>query len=281
MEQGVGLIFVLVDGMRDDTARTNMGYLEGLVEQDKALRAVAQSVLPSLSRPCYEAILTGTQPTENGVVSNETVRQSRMTSLFDVIRGSGKTSVVVGYHWMSELYHRAPFHLVEDIEQTDNVESYTHGRFYFRDSFPDAHVFSMGERLRCVHNPTLTVIHPMGVDDAGHRFGSGSKEYDDAVATIDMVLALCMPQWLEEGYTIIVTADHGMNPYGFHGGTESGVRTVPLYIAGRQVKACGVHDDIVDQTTLANMMCRLLGVKPAPSMWTFPDSLFQTWFQSV
>jgi predicted AlkP superfamily pyrophosphatase or phosphodiesterase len=279
MEHSAHVVFVLVDGMRDDTARIHMGYLEGLVEQKLALRARARSILPSLSRPCYEAIMTGSWPTENGIVSNVTVRRSGMTSVFDVVRHAGKSSAVAAYHWMSELYHRAPFHLIEDIEQTDNAESYTHGRFYYRDSFPDAHVFSQAERLRVVHRPDLTVIHPMGVDDAGHKFGSGSKEYDDAVSTIDMILALCMPQWLEDGCTVIVTADHGMNPNGLHGGTEPGVRTVPLYIAGNQVKLFGIRDDMIDQTTLANLVCRLLGLAPAATMHAFSAALYDSWFQ--
>jgi predicted AlkP superfamily pyrophosphatase or phosphodiesterase len=273
------LIYVLVDGMRDDTAALRMGYLEGLVENGQALRARICSVLPSNSRPCYEAIATGTHPGENGIVANHIVRLSNKESIFHRLSKAGKTSAIVAYYWWSELYHRAPFDLVCDCEQADNPDTFTYARFYTTDSFPDIHVFALAERLRLQYDPTFLLIHPMGVDDAGHRYGSQSKEYQASVADIDSLISQYLPTWLEEGYTVIVNADHGMNEFHSHGGTDPVERITPFYLLGRDVKVFGRQSNTLPQTSLARLFCRFLNSDPAPTMHPFPDDVYETWIE--
>ncbi len=278
---GRRLIVVLVDGMRDDTARERLGFVEGLVSQGGGLRARVQGILPSLSRPCYEAICTGTQPIKNGVVSNDTVRQSTQTSIFDVFHDHRLTSAVVGYHWLSELYCRAPFDYVLDRECTDPDGRISHGRFYFEDSYPDSHVFAEAEALRIRYRPDFLLIHPMGVDDAGHHFGAGSKQYAGQVLRIDMLLARLLPGWLQEGCDVVVTADHGMDEFGLHGGSDDGVRRVPLYLFSALLKKGGLDAGrVLEQTSLAALFCRLLGVPPAITMESMPSDIEQDWFHN-
>lgn len=277
-DAGHKVIFVLVDGMRDDAARRHLGYLEGLVEQGAGLRTRVQGILPSMSRPCYEAILTGTPPLENGTVGNDTVRLSKMEHLFQRLREAGKVSAVVAYYWISELFRRAPFNLTEDIEQNNQIDSFHFGRFYFEDSFPDTHVFAQAEHLRLLHRPDFLLIHPMGVDDAGHKHGSESKQYQATVAKMGMMIARLLPGWLEAGYSVVVTSDHGMNPFGFHGGTDEGERVVPLYMFGPCLSATGVQDELVHQTTLAHLVCQLMHINAAPSMTQFSEELYTRWF---
>jgi len=54
------LIFILIDGLRKDTAFAHMGFMEHLLEAGMAARYTVQSELPSLSRPLYEVLMTGT-----------------------------------------------------------------------------------------------------------------------------------------------------------------------------------------------------------------------------
>lgn len=275
---GRKVIFVVVDGMRDDTAALHLGYLEGLVEQKAGLRARVQSVLPSMSRPCYEAILTGTQPVQNGIVGNDIVRETKMGHVFQQVRAAQKVSAVVAYYWMSELFRRAPFDLVNDIEQDNQETSFQFGRFYFEDSFPDSHTFSQAEKLRLQHQPDFLLIHPMGVDDAGHRHGSDSKQYQVSVAKMGMILARLLPRWEEDGYLVLITSDHGMNSQGFHGGTDAGERIVPLYVFGGDLGVTGVQDELLNQTVLAHLLCKLMGIEAAAAMARFPEPLYQQWF---
>ena len=272
------LVFVVIDGMADTVAERMLGYMEGLVEQQIALRAHVQSTLPSLSRPCYETIFTGSNPHVHGVTANEVVRRSNQESLFDIVRSHGLVSAVSAYYWVSELYHEAPFHRVLHREQTDNDHGFQHGRFYFEDAYPDSHVYVDAEVMRVRHQPHLLVIHPMGVDDAGHKHGVDSREYHGQVLLNDVVLANLVPGWLEAGYQVVVTADHGMDELGYHGGTPSIMRRTPLYVISPRLKLTGRVQDVMPQPMIAHFLCELLGLQKGPGMRELPQSLIENWF---
>jgi len=55
-------IMIVVDGLRDDKAAENLGVLEGLVDSQRGSRFHGEAVLPSVSRPAYEALMTGAVP---------------------------------------------------------------------------------------------------------------------------------------------------------------------------------------------------------------------------
>ena len=54
------VVLIVIDALRFDTACTHMGFLHHLVERQVAARYKICSEVPSLSRPLYETILTGT-----------------------------------------------------------------------------------------------------------------------------------------------------------------------------------------------------------------------------
>jgi hypothetical protein len=86
------LILVILDGLRFDVARSSMGYLGHLVEtaQSSLYRIVAE--LPTLSRPLYEVLLTGTPASINGITANDVARPSDQTSLFHLATQQGLTT---------------------------------------------------------------------------------------------------------------------------------------------------------------------------------------------
>lgn len=260
------VVFVLIDGLSEIVAHNMLGYMEGMAEQGVALRTTVRSVLPSLSRPCYASMLTGQEPARHGITTNDQTHRIETTSVFDILSKSERTSAVAGYHWMSELFSRGSFDYIRDREQDHNSQGITHGRFYFEDGYPDTHVFVDAERLRQAHDPDLLVIHPMGCDDAGHRFGSASKEYAISAGRMDFLLAKFVPIWWTKGYHIIVTADHGMNEHGLHGGTEASVRTTPLYVLSSRIITTSEGAEELKQTQLASLICQLLDLAPADTM---------------
>ena len=67
----------------------------------------------------------------------------------------------------------------------------------------------------------------MNIDAAGHRYTAVSKEYRKAVNQADQLIGLYLHDWLAAGYQVIVTADHGMDEYGLHGGSMAAHREVP------------------------------------------------------
>lgn len=78
------------------------------------------------------------------------------------------------------------------------------------------------------------------------------------------LLAQLLPIWMNEGYHILITSDHGMSEYGNHGITD-GERDVPLFIISPKVEN-GVHNEVVPQLAFAPLVCELLEIVPSDKM---------------
>jgi len=262
------VIAVVVDGLRYDKARECFGYLEHLVEVRRAAVYKVRSELPTLSRPLYEVLLTGTPPSVNGVTTNFPVGLSRQRSVFHLAREHGLRTAAAAYCWVSELYNRFPFDAARDREQEDEDLPICYGRFYWDDGYPDSHLFADGEALRRKYDPDFLYLHPMGVDDQGERFGAESKEYRHQVLTVGGLLARMLPEWIEGKYQVLITADHGMSGGGGHGGATAAEREVPLYVISPRIEP-GEYEDVVPQLAIAPLICRLLGLPVPESMIPF------------
>jgi predicted AlkP superfamily pyrophosphatase or phosphodiesterase len=260
------LIVVVLDGLRYEAAREYMGYMEHLVEQGKISCHRVKSELPSLSRPLYEVLLTGTPVTKNGITANHIVRPSHEESVFHLAVAANLRTAAVAYHWVSELYNSAPFDPLADRHQHNVMKPIQHGSFYFEDHYPDSHVFADAVYLRSAYDPHFLYIHSMNIDDAGHRYGGESKEYELSVRNADGLLATVLPIWIEQGYKIMITADHGMNANGYHGGITPSERDVPLYTFGVDVLSSEKEEEVLPQLRMAPLMCHCLGLDPSAAM---------------
>jgi predicted AlkP superfamily pyrophosphatase or phosphodiesterase len=259
------LILVILDGLRFDVARSSMGYLGHLVEtaQSSLYRIVAE--LPTLSRPLYEVLLTGTPVSINGITANDVARLSDQTSLFHLATQQGLTTAAAAYYWFSELYNRFPFDPFSDRSQHDPLQPIQHGQFYFEDAYPDSHLFADAEILRRDWQPDFMLVHPMGLDYTGHSFGSDSKQYRGRAIAIDSLLARLLPHWTAAGYHILITADHGMNADGQHGGTTPELREIPLFCIGEDF-APGSYFEGFPQLSIAPLICKLLNLPYGENM---------------
>ncbi|MGA4722184.1 alkaline phosphatase family protein [Fictibacillus nanhaiensis] len=259
------LAFIMLDGLQYKTAVEQMGYLGHLVEQKKAARYLVKSEVPSMSRPLYEVLLTGTLPHKNGILTNQTVRLSKEESLFHLTKKNGLTNATASYYWVSELYNKAPFVQLTDRFQNDENRTIQHGIFYSEDHYPDSHLFADAHYLMETYQPDFLYVHSMNIDDTGHKYTADSKEYRGSAIRADIILANILPQWIENGYQIIITADHGMNDDGDHGGTLNDVRDVPLLVISDKVRPDD-YDQVVRQLNLAPLACHLLGISPSKEM---------------
>ena len=70
----------------------------------------------------------------------------------------------------------------------------------------------------------------------------------------------------EEGWQVVVTADHGMSPEGFHGGPSDDQRIIPLYVFAPGAVPGDHTERPISQLNLAPLLCRLLEIPPAPGM---------------
>ncbi|MCM2534436.1 alkaline phosphatase family protein [Neobacillus pocheonensis] len=262
------VIVVVVDGMRYDMACEALGYVQHLVETNQAALYKVKSELPSLSRPLYEVLLTGTPASMNGITSNQTVRLSNEKSIFHLTKENGLRNASAAYYWVSELYNRAPFNFIEDRIQEDISKPIQSGLFYWEDDYPDSHLLMDAEALRRKHDPHFLYIHPMGVDVKGENYGSESKEYREQILKMGSLLAQLLPIWMKSGYHILITSDHGMSEYGNHGGITDGERDVPLFVISPRIET-GIHGETIPQLAFAPLVCELLDIEPSDKMISY------------
>lgn len=244
------VILIILDGLAASTAQQCLGHTQALLAAQQGTFYTFSCELPSLSRPLYECILTGVAPIESGIVHNHISRLSKETSIFHLVRQAGKTTAAAAYHWVSELYNRSPFNPAQDRHTSNPNLAIQYGHFYYQDHYPDSHLLDDAEHLRQSHQPDFLLVHTMNIDDAGHRFGYDSPQYRNSTRHADLALASYLQTWLDDGYQIIITADHGMNNDKSHGGTLPEEREVPLILLGdafsqqpcsniRQTELCG------------------------------------------
>ncbi|WP_407293007.1 alkaline phosphatase family protein [Stutzerimonas zhaodongensis] len=251
------VILVVLDGLSYGVAEHAMGHLQAYCMAGRAALYRLQCELPALSRPLYECILTGVPPIDSGIVHNDVVRLSNERSVFHYAREAGLSTAAAAYHWVSELYNRAPFHAARDRHSETPELPIQHGHFYYEDHYPDSHLFADAESLRLRHNPDFLLVHPMNIDDAGHKHGLDSSQYRNAARRADILLADSLQRWLDEDYQVLVTADHGMNNDRSHNGLLPEEREVPLFVLGSAFSFDPAARP--KQTELCGTLCGLLG----------------------
>jgi predicted AlkP superfamily pyrophosphatase or phosphodiesterase len=264
------VILILSDALRYDAAVAGMGFLGHLVEARIASLYKVIGELPSMSRPMYETIHTGLPVYEHGVVSNIVVRRSTQPNIFESAVRAGKTTAAAAYYWFSELYNRAPYNHIDDREVDDDSLLIQHGRFYFKDEYPDFELFAAAGMLVHKFSPDYLLLHPMGMDYAGETYGSDSSQYRNQAILQDAGLATFIQEWMQLGYNILVTSDHGMNADKLHGGTTPDVREVPLFTLRPGVTGQGNTGEVLSMLQIAPTILRLLDVPIPETMKAIP-----------
>jgi predicted AlkP superfamily pyrophosphatase or phosphodiesterase len=263
------IILVLADGLRYDVSRDNMGFLGHLVETKQASLYKMIGELPSMSRQMYETVHTGVPSSVHGIVANSIVRLSRMPNIFQAVKEAGRVTAAAAYYWVSELYNRAPYDYINDKEVDDENLTIQHGRFYTEDEYPDIELFRTSALLVRKFSPDYLLVHPMGLDYRGETFGSDTKEYRNHATRQDIYLAPLLMEWKELGYTVLITADHGINKDGSHGGTTPEQREVPLFVVPPNGQGEGDTGETVSQLQLAPTILNLLDL-PIPGTMKHP-----------
>jgi len=261
-------ILIIVDGIGYDTMVTQCGYLEACVEAGLAKRWKMLACLPTISAPLYETLHTGVSPLEHGILSNESLRQTRMPNVFSRLREEGKTTAAVAHSFFFDLYCGRPYNIIEDIEIDDEALDIQHGRYYSMEAYSKANPVQPADIDLCAQanslvkrfSPDYMLIHMCAGDTLGHLYTSDSAEYRKQAWHSDNALARVIPLWLELGYQVFVTADHGMNVDGHHGGNESLTREVAFYYLGDKKKLPDA-DEILDQRRVAPTLLQAAGIE--------------------
>lgn len=268
-------IFILLDACQYEAGTRNLAFLEHLVDYGKCAKYKVKGELPSQSRPIYATLLTGLPVYQHGILHNQIRKTLDVPNLFSLCKENGGVTAAAAYSWVSELFNQSPFLQERDYIQLNSGKRIDHGIFYWEDMYPDSHVVADGEFLRRAYDPDFLMVHTMYIDYIGHIHGSGSVQYENSVALAGNVIASGLPQWLKEGYNVVITADHGMNPMGMHGGTDEVQRDVPLYILSDQVQYGRFAEKYISQLDIAPLLCRLLGVSVPETMKQQIDIAFK------
>ena len=116
----------------------------------------------------------------------------------------------------------------EGIEFIDTFQG--HSDYYEGDE----HTSEILEGWLSENKHNVITAHFSGPDKVGHRWGTISPEYHQKIRDIDAeVIALL--EKVPEGWTTIVTADHGMTEIGSHGSAEEITRDVSAFISGPDI----------------------------------------------
>lgn len=237
--------FILVDGLGAD-ASEHLTTLQMDVVEGRSRRWQVSAAQPTLSRPNYATIVTGVDPTEHGILDNSNTTPLPSGHLFDQLESHGFTVALIGYHWWQELTGRTGkmWRYYRD-DQTDDQEIFTQTRDFL------------------IAPANLLIVHPMGVDWAGHRFGAGSAQHRAAVSRMDELIATFRDQWMHhtDGQgSLVVGSDHGMGHDGLHGRPRPQETTVNYFIYSSQAVAPIEH-----QRQVSTLLWKLSTGQEGPS----------------
>ncbi len=271
------LLLIILDGVPYRNFRRLFGNLEGWVDTGEAQVWKHRAVLPSISASCYASIHTGVTPQEHGCTGNGNVFRLSQPDVFSQVRAQGGVTGAVAHSFWSEFFNRSPFDYVRDIEY-DEPDSTTinHGRFHSMTGYghdnqmtpSDVDLFATLTSLCMRFGLSYGMLHTCTLDSMGHRYFHDCAQMDHACAVMDEMLAPFIPKWRSAGYEVIVTADHGQDERGHHGGRGELQQDTALYYFGAAEGPA--KETVIDQLQLAPTILSRLGVPIPRSMQATP-----------
>jgi hypothetical protein len=247
---------IVIDGMRRDVASA----LRAVQTTGAHGQCVTTDVGPlSLSRPVYAVLSTGLEQDRTGSRNNATRDPLAADSIWARAREAGFfVSAYSELPWFQELFPHAFEHYVTMEENSD--------------LFAQLH-------LEVAREPSLTLMHPVYVDETAHAFGAASDNYRNAAVRVDseIMTLLNAIDWQRD--LVVITADHGHADAGGHGGRQPETAFVLTCFGGRGVlKAASAG--AFDMRAVAPTLSLLLGV-PFPRHMRATDDVLDSAFTLV
>lgn len=214
------VVLVLVDGMRPD-GMMNCGHTyPGELCQKSAYTLTAQTVMPSVTLPCHMSLFHSVDPQRHGILSNTYVPQARpIVGLFDRLDAFEKKCAF--FNTWEEL---------RDLSRPDHLHTYVcfnqHKQENTDTLITNAAIDYINREL-----PDFTFIYLGETDEVGgHSCGWMSEQYMKSVFKAwDCIERI--HKSLPDGYTLIVTADHGGHDRS-HGDNIPEDMTIPVVLCG-------------------------------------------------
>lgn len=270
------ICLIIIDGLRNDTARAECGFLTASTEAKTARHWKMISCLPTISAPLYETLHTGLAPCDHGITSNEALRPSNRPNVFSELKQAGRATGAVAHSYFHTLYGGSAFDPFDHSEIDDPSAPVPHARYYSLEGYGRANPALPSEVDLCAqawaiahrNAPDYLLLHSSSCDTLGHFYTSDSAEYRTQAWRVDNALSRLVPRLVGAGYDVLVTADHGMNADGHHGGDQPGLREVPFFAFCDRLKA--PVDAVLDQRAIAPTVLALLGADVPATMTAKP-----------
>ena len=267
---------IIIDGLREDTARKCCDWLMGSVAKGDARLWTMQACLPTISAPLYETIHTWLAPADHGLMDNEGLRPCPYPNVFSALQSAGKTSGVVGHSYFHSLFAGSAFDPFDHVEVDDPHSPITHGRYYSMDGYDADNAVQPAEVDLCGqlwgiarrHAPDYLLLHSSSCDTLGHTHTGLGAAYERQAGKVDKALAQLIPRLREAGYQVLITADHGMDEHGDHGGDAPSLVNVPFFAYDTAITV--PEGQVLDQRALAPTILSLLGVAAPDTMKAAP-----------
>lgn len=267
---------IVIDGLRDDTARAACGFLMSAVASGDAQIRTMRACVPTISGPLYETLHTGRAPFDHGLMDNKGLRPVSDPSVFSQVKAAGGRCGVVGHCFFHTLFGGTPFDPFKDVEINDPDAPIAHARYYSMDGHDADNLVQPAEIDLCAqawsiadrHAPEYLLLHSSSCDTLGHVHTGIGKAYFRQAEKVDAALALLIPRLTARGYIVLVTADHGMDEKGEHGGEAECLRHVPFISFTDKLAA--KPGEVLDQRSVAPTILALLGISRPETMESQP-----------
>lgn len=240
LKTGDKVCLIIIDGLRYDTA-LKMPFVNSAVKKGGSIYK-ALSGTPSLSRPGYERIMAGSETFINGFNSNINIMPSLIPNLFLLSKEYNLKTAASAYLWMHEMF-------------PCNID---YGDFYY---FNDKDVFINAKKIIKNNSPDFVVIHPMDVDNAGHKYGGISNEYTQAAYRVDSEIKSIWDILYNNHYTVIITSDHGHKDCGGHGDGNIKCVEIPVFIFNNNLHNITFNKkSVISEIDIAPTICDIMGI---------------------
>lgn len=256
------VIVVVLDGVP-----VRVGYDKNIMPFVVELAAsgasgVSRAPEETLTPAGVRALATGQNPSVADALGMFRETEYKGWTVFDdVVRRGESVSLSGDKAWTSLLASRDPGGVrVTDIE----TRLYQHTQRVLED---------VTARIESATPPTLVVVHLSETDKLGHLYGTENPEYKKRMRAIDDQLRAFVKRVVTPNATLVITADHGNDVFGSHGGEEDVYRNVPIVMTGRGIQTGAKIR--MDARALPGVLAVLLGTRiPAEMQAVIPAQAF-------
>lgn len=255
------VLVVSIDGLRPDAIATFEAPTLGRLAREGSFTLNASTIVPSKTLPSHTSMLTGEPPERHGVLWNNVVTADadriEQTTVFGVARSHGYATAA--------FFSKPKF---QPLQQPDALD-YSQAPGGWWGGWDSRRTMGDVESYLATSRPNLLFVHLADPDRAGHSAGWMSPAYGRAVIESDRAVARLLAAanlaFGEQGYTVILTADHGGHGRD-HGSNDPRDVTIPWIAWGQGVKAGELQGVSVRTMDTASTVLWLLGLEE-PTEW--------------